>query len=345
MKKMVFVTAIFMFMAAAPVIAGTVTVDIVDIGGGQAELRYSADVNIIAFALDITVDNGVIESISNYFVGECDDVNKGYGIFPGNIEILDTGEVSDWGTPIASIADLPGDTKPGLGSNGVTIEMGALYTTGRRPSRTGTLCRLTVSADCNMTVCGNIGRGKVVQEDGAQATLICDGQIIIPPIPCTMPDVDGMTLADANAAIRAAGFTGTITIAGHVPDNNVPPHTIVCQNPPPGAIVPCNTNITFWEAYNYPTCWDLPRQCHADYTNDGLVNTNDWPQISGGWLKCYPSAAYLANACADYNRDGCINTNDWPRISTWWLKAPPADCMPGDPLEVFDPDPGSPPCP
>ncbi len=81
----------------------------------------------------------------------------------------------------------------------------------------------------------------------------------------------------------------------------------------------------------YPNCWNCPRQCHADVTCDGVVNTNDWPPLADGWLSFYPQARYIANACADYNKDGVINTNDWPQISSWWLKSPPADCVCGCP--------------
>jgi len=336
MKKMTFVIAAFMFMLAAPVIAGTVTMTIVDNGDHTADITYVADANISAFALDITVDAGTITAINNYFVGECDDVNKGYGIFLGTIDIDDTGAVVSWGSPIAEVADLPGDTKPGLGNNGVTVEMGALYTTGRRPSRTGTLCTLTVSSDCNMTVSGNVGRGKVVQENSTQATLIGDTEPIVMS-GCTMPDVDGLSFADACDQILAAGFPAP-TNAGSTADNSQAAGTVNSQDPAPGGPISCTTPVTLGLAYNYPTCWDLTRQCHADYSDDGLVDTADWGQIRDGWLKAYPNATYIANACADYYRDGMIDTADWPQIRDWWLKNPPADCVAGDPAGIFDPD-------
>ncbi len=194
-----------------------------------------------------------------------------------------------------------------------------------------------------MTVSGNVGRGKVVKETGGQVeNLIGETQPIVMS-GCTMPNVDSMTFPDACDAILAAGFTGTITNAGHTADNSQAADTVNSQDPAPGGPISCTTAVTLTLAYAYPTCWDLPRQCHADYTNDGLVNTNDWPQISAGWLKAYPTAAYKANACADYNKDGVINTNDWPQISTYWLKSPPADCPAnGDLNEIYDPDPGVP---
>lgn len=335
--------AAFMFMAAAPVIAGTVTITVVDQndGSGEADITYSADANMSAFALDVTVDVGNVNDISNYFVGECDDVNKGYGIFLGTIDILDTGEVNDWGTPIAEVADLPGDTKPGKGSNGVTVEMGALYTPGRRPSRTGTLCTIKVSETCHVTVTGNVGRGKVVQENGSQATLALGGAtniLVHGPGGCTMPNVIGMTYANAVTAIQNAGFTGAINDDGHTADNSQAADTVNSQSLTADVVYPCSTDVNLTEAYAYPTCWDLTRQCHADYSDDGLVDTADWSQLRDGWLKAYPDPKYIANACADYYRDGLIDTADWPQIRDWWLKNPPADCVAGDSLGIFDPD-------
>ena len=75
-----------------------------------------------AFGLDITVDKGTI-------TGYDDTVNDDYVIYPGSI-VINTSVpdpcVDDYGTPIGDPCDHP-DTQPGLDSNGITIEMGALY--------------------------------------------------------------------------------------------------------------------------------------------------------------------------------------------------------------------------
>jgi tetrahydromethanopterin S-methyltransferase subunit E len=95
MNKSIAILLVLAF--SLPVAAGTVTITIVDNGDCTADIRYAADANIRAFALDVTVDAGVITDITNYFVGECNAVSKGYGVFPGTVEILDTGEVQRLG--------------------------------------------------------------------------------------------------------------------------------------------------------------------------------------------------------------------------------------------------------
>jgi hypothetical protein len=319
MKKIAFVLAAFMFAATA--IAGTVTMTIVDNGDHTADITYVADANVSAFALDVNVDNGNITGISNYFEGECDDVNKGYGIFLGTIEILESGDVNDWGTPIADPCDLPSDTKPGLGNNGVTVEMGALYTHGRQPSRTGTLCTLTVSADCNMTVTGNVGRGKVVQEDGAQATLVGDTQSII-MAGCTMPNVIGLTEAAAITAITGAGLPSPTVV--DVPDNaNV--GDVVAQTPAAGGPIDCGTATTIDVGYAYASCWDQVSQCHGDADANSFINTDDWPAFRDSFYKQYPDAAY--NPCGDYNRSGRVDTDDWPAFRDNFYQSVDTNCV------------------
>ncbi len=111
----------------------TVVVTCQDLGGGVAQFSYNASDETIlvrGFALDVTVNNGAtIESIFDYKVGLSTATDPGYGIFPSSIVIdPDSGEVIDWGTPIANPRDyFPGDALPGLGTYGITVEMGSLY--------------------------------------------------------------------------------------------------------------------------------------------------------------------------------------------------------------------------
>jgi len=83
-----------------------------------------------------------------------------------------TGNVDDWGvagyTPVAP-ADDP-DALGGIGTAGVTIEMGSLYDT-LAPGTTGVLCTLVCSDDCLMSVTGNAIRGNVVLETAEEAAL------------------------------------------------------------------------------------------------------------------------------------------------------------------------------
>jgi hypothetical protein len=130
-----------------------------------------------AFALDITVDAGTIQAIGDYAVG---DDNNNYGIFPANFSRYITvdatsGEVSDWAvagyTPVADPND-PG-ALGGLGTDGITIEMGSLYDTAA-PALSGRLCVLTVSSSCSMKVELNATRGNVVLEDASEADVNLD---------------------------------------------------------------------------------------------------------------------------------------------------------------------------
>jgi hypothetical protein len=67
----------------------------------------------------------------------------------------------------------------GLGTAGITIEMGSLYDT-QAPATSGTLCVLDVSQACNMTVALNATRGNVVLEDASEATVDLTGAENVP---------------------------------------------------------------------------------------------------------------------------------------------------------------------
>ena len=180
MKKITF--ALVAAVLAAPAWA-TVSITVTDLGDGKAAIEYSGTERARAFALDITVDAGIIEAISDFAVG---DDNHGYGIFPANFSrhiTVDptTGEVSDWAiegyNPVAD-ADDPG-ALGGLGTTGITIEMGSLYDT-KAPPLEGRLCVLTCSEACNMTVTLNATRGNVVLEDASEAVVDLAGATAVP---------------------------------------------------------------------------------------------------------------------------------------------------------------------
>jgi hypothetical protein len=111
-----------------------------------------------AFALDVTVDSGTIDSYSA--------AHASYNIYPGSIVIDAGGTVTDYGSPIAD-SSYPG-TLGGLTTSGVTIEMGSLYASGETPPPTsGALITLTVSGPCNVSITENVIRGGIVMEDPA----------------------------------------------------------------------------------------------------------------------------------------------------------------------------------
>ncbi|MHC4325440.1 MAG: hypothetical protein ACYSUX_14340, partial [Planctomycetota bacterium] len=180
MKKIIL--ALVVVLLATPAWA-SVAITVTDIGDGKAAIDYSGTELARAFALDITVDAGVIDAISDFAVG---DDNNGYGIFPANFSrhiTVDpaTGEVIDWAvegyTPVAA-ADDPG-ALGGLGTNGITIEMGSLYDT-KAPALEGRLCVITCSEPCKVTVVTNATRGNVVLEDVTEATVDLAGATDIP---------------------------------------------------------------------------------------------------------------------------------------------------------------------
>ena len=106
-----------------------VTVTAVDKGKGKVDINYtdSEASQVRAFALDITVDgSATITAVDPCHTGENNATNRGHGIFPGTIVIVG-GVITNVGTPVAEVADAPGDTLGGLGTGGVTIEMGSLY--------------------------------------------------------------------------------------------------------------------------------------------------------------------------------------------------------------------------
>ena len=180
MRKITFALILAIFVS--PVWAD-VSIRVVDQQDGTAAIEYSGTERVRAFALDIMVDAGMIEAISGYAIG---DDNNGYGIFPANFSrhiTVDptTGEVSDWAiegyNPVAD-ADDPG-ALGGLGTNGITIEMGSLYDT-KAPPLTGRLCVITCSEACNVTVTLNATRGNVVLEDATEAVVDLAGATLVP---------------------------------------------------------------------------------------------------------------------------------------------------------------------
>jgi hypothetical protein len=135
-----------------------------------------------AFALDVTVDSGTIDSYSA--------AHASYNIYPGSIVIDAGGTVTDYGSPIAD-SSYPG-TLGGLTTSGVTIEMGSLYASGDpTPPKSGDLITLTVSGPCNVSITENVIRGGIVMEDpavpanpsltgcevGTQPTCPCQGDL------------------------------------------------------------------------------------------------------------------------------------------------------------------------
>jgi len=177
MRKILLTLAVLML--ATPALAA-VKIIVTDEGNLVAAIKYQTDgEKVRAFALDVTVSAGTIDAVSDYIKGESVPGNIGYGIFPANFAAYitvdaTTGEVQTWDvnayTPVAPATD-PG-ALGGLGTNGITLEMGALYSppednSPNAPPNSGTLCKIKVSGDTYVTITQNATRGGVVLTDPA----------------------------------------------------------------------------------------------------------------------------------------------------------------------------------
>jgi hypothetical protein len=173
------ILALTVLLFAAPVWA-TVTITVTQDGTDPQKvwIGYTSDEAelIRAFALDLVADHNIVE-VNDYAVG---DDNNGYGIFPGTFAASiavnpTTGQVDNWDvagySPVAP-ADDP-DALGGVGTGGVTVEMGSLYDTAAPSQTEGILCSVTF--DENVTevcVSANAIRGNVVLESAAEVQVL-----------------------------------------------------------------------------------------------------------------------------------------------------------------------------
>jgi hypothetical protein len=180
---------------------------------------------IRAFALDITLDNDANITDVN------DNVNDYYTIFPGSVVISDN-EITDEGEAVADPCDYPEDTQPGLDSNGVTIEMGGLWSPPNddhpnAPPVADILLKFYVDKSCYVTITENDIRGGVVLTD-----------------PALDPDVNSP--GEGNVPPVYVEVLEDCLIGGYA-DEGVP-----------------GSEYARWEAFGKPDCWCYCRQCRGD---------------------------------------------------------------------------------
>jgi len=248
MKKIVF--ALVALVVAVPAMASQVDVNAVQVGTTlEVEITYEATSGLPrAFALDITVDSGTITGISNYVTGESGPGNIGHGIFPANFNRYIDPCAPNWSdvnyTPVAEPCDLPGDTQDGIGTDGITIEMGSLYVGGpNSPLASDTLCNITVSGDCTVSLALNVGRAGIIMEDGnAPGSINLYGCTVVTTT--TVPNVMDMNETEAIAAITGADL---VVGATTYECNNVEAaDEVLDQDPDGGEVVPIDSAVDLW---------------------------------------------------------------------------------------------------
>ena len=265
-----------------------------------------------AFGLDITVDDGTI-------TGYDDSVNDDYVIYPGSIVIDTSGPdpcVSDYGTPIGDPCDHL-DTQPGLDSNGVTIEMGALWhkpvdsDQNAPPDQNDNdfhelLSFYTSGVDCSVTIVENEARGGVVMTDPT-----IDPDVNAPGCGIVMPQEDCFPITP-NYAGQRADYD-----AYKLYNNN--PSRVDCW---------CNNDLLSGNCINQPCVF----QCDGDANGDteGLftkyrVYTNDLGLIITHWKKKITDPTI--DPCADVGHDSeglftkfRVYTNDLGIVIDNWKK-------------------------
>lgn len=176
---------------------------------GQAWIKYRCTGSEVvrAFALDVTVSQGMIQGVTDFFRGESTAGARGYGIFPASFRdriTITSGTNVDWNvsgyTPLAVVADRPTGTQPGLNSPGVTLEFGALWDSSvptAAPDASGTLCALQISEPALVSITANQARGGVVSASA--------DNVIVP--------VFSSASVDPTAVITGIGLTnGAVTI-------------------------------------------------------------------------------------------------------------------------------------
>ncbi len=169
-----------------------------------------------AFALDVSVDNGRIVGIGDYFRGPSTAAAQGYGIFPASLRSQigdDTKATIDWQasaySPLAALEDSPGYTLPGLNSSGVTLEFGGLWDPNdiaAIPARKGTLCSLRISSRALVSIRANLFRGGIVAADPDAILYPVFTSAVVQP-----PEITDVTISNGQLTVTFAG--GALEVA------------------------------------------------------------------------------------------------------------------------------------
>jgi len=248
MRKFLLVVAMLVFVVPA---MATVSVTAINKGGGVVEVGFSCSPyeKVRIFALDINVDNGLtIDNIRDFNRGESKVPGGGYGMFPGTFAGLINPADPNWGEtnyiPVAPAGD-PNITKSGLGTNAITVELGALYVDTNAPGASGLLFRLDINAHGanygNLSIALNEARKGIVLESGYLAqSPILTGTVI--PFNDLVPNIVGGSCVEGDSALIDAGFT---TAVEYRCSNVIPAGIVMSQNPVGGSTVEPGSQVSY----------------------------------------------------------------------------------------------------
>jgi len=352
MKKVLMVVA--MLLLATPVFAADVTITAttgtpvgnlipVTIGwSGAAEAN-----SIRGFALNLSVSGGCnLDNIRGFMVGESNQVNKGFGVFPGKfrqfIDVLSPTQ-SDWLTdtnynPLAPAGDL--NSSGGNDNPTMVVELGTLYQGDlNAPGTSGTLFVVDINMETftSTTMCISLEqtRGGVVKKDGTAATVTLPGTggcFSVSPCSYTVPNIVGLTRAQALSALAAnncvlgtevngfGGATAVNSVYAQLPAAG----TSACPGPVSvnmsTAMYPIKATSSIyanWVTLGKPACWANPRQCHGDADGKKLgtqwVSGNDLTILKAAITKAQTAIGYtngISGFCADF---------DHKKLGTQWV--------------------------
>jgi hypothetical protein len=184
----------------------------------------------------VTVDQGQIIGVTNYFRGFSTAAAAGYGIFPASFRdyvTVSSGSNANWNatgySPLAVAADAPAGTLTGLNSSGVTLEFGALWdptVPAAAPPASGTLCALQLSQTANVSLAANTSRGGIVASPpDVSITPLFIGALVGPAITSAQAVSGVVTVlfqgGELESAPEATGpWTGTGNTSGAYTETN-----------------------------------------------------------------------------------------------------------------------------
>ena len=171
MKKLICVLTLLLLASTA---MADVTISCSS-SGKTVTVSYTATENANkprALGLDITVDG-------DGTIGNVVPLSQKFWVFPGTngLNIADLNFPS--GTPVGDPCQAPSDTELGVGSNGITVEMGSLHyppeVNSVNAPGLGPIDLVSFDVSCtndvNVTIAGNAIRGKVVNYAASAATV------------------------------------------------------------------------------------------------------------------------------------------------------------------------------